>query len=81
MSDSNLLNCPFCGSEARIAIGRTFGLKSEYQPCCIKCNCMLGIYETEKEAIKVWNIRKAVMNEKEITKIKVLKNFIKDEYK
>ena len=54
---TELKPCPFCGSEAEVNHGTTYGFRYEYEPRCTKCECMLGVYETEKEAIETWNRR------------------------
>lgn len=49
--------CPFCGGEAEVSYGYTFGAEYQYQPNCTKCYCSLGIYDSEEEAIEAWNRR------------------------
>ena len=49
--------CPFCGGEAEVFRGITYGFRYLYEPRCIKCECALGIYETEEQAIEAWNRR------------------------
>ena len=52
-----LKRCPFCGGEAEIFYGITYGFRALYEPRCIKCECWIGVYETEEQAIKSWNRR------------------------
>ena len=61
MSEKKLLNCPFCGWEAKICDGyiEEF-LKTEYMKYvkCNYCKASTKLYFSEEEAIKVWNTRK-----------------------
>lgn len=52
-----LRNCPFCGGESEIFRGITYGFHYLYEPRCIKCECALGIYNTEEQAVEAWNRR------------------------
>lgn len=49
--------CPFCGGEAEINYGMTYGFSYLYEPRCSSCGCMLDTYSTEGEAIEAWNRR------------------------
>ena len=54
-----LLPCPFCGSEARtVQIGGN-GVPVEWYATCNSrvCGVETMLYDTEKEAINVWNRR------------------------
>lgn len=53
----DLKPCPFCGGEAEVFRGTTYGFHYLYEPRCIKCECALGVYETEEQAIEAWNRR------------------------
>ena len=61
MKETNLLNCPFCGGEAKICDGyiEEF-LKTEYMKYvkCNYCKASTKLYFSEEEAIKAWNTRK-----------------------
>lgn len=70
---SDLLPCPFCGSDAMTRLADTVprrGVLHSWYVVCLKssCSCHLGfygededgdcgIYETEEEAIAAWNTR------------------------
>ena len=56
--ENNIKNCPFCGAKAitrkrrpdHIMNGKSF-------VCCTECKAKTGYYNSEEEAIKVWNKR------------------------
>ena len=54
---ADLKPCPFCGGEAEIFRGTTYGFRPLYEPRCIKCECWIGIYDTEEQATEAWNRR------------------------
>lgn len=53
----DLKPCPFCGGKAEIFRGTTYGLHYLYEPRCIKCECALGLFDTEEQAVEAWNTR------------------------
>ncbi len=55
MSEEKLKSCPFCGGKASMYIAYDDG----YYVCCDECGCGLPVYNTEEEAIKIWNQRVA----------------------
>lgn len=57
MSEIELKPCPFCGCKAEILRGNSYGLAILYEPHCSKCECGVGIYNTEAEAVEAWNWR------------------------
>ena len=56
MSELKLLNCPFCGGEARNESCGNYWVK------CTKCGSRGSVKNTEKEAINQWNTRKPMAN-------------------
>ena len=57
MEEIKLKPCPFCGGKGEIFRGTTYGFHYLYEPRCITCECALGVYETEEQAIEAWNRR------------------------
>lgn len=59
MKEPKLLNCPFCGGEAKVA-HYSNGWDEWWRIICKGCNIsQTGSYKTtEEEAIKAWNTRK-----------------------
>ena len=63
---NTLLNCPFCGGEAKIRIddfGK--GTRIVYSVECSNEDCFigqLGVYSDKAEAIQKWNNRKPMQN-------------------
>ena len=53
---AELKPCPFCGGEAEIYDGIIFGSR-QYEPRCVKCECAIGLYDTEEQAAVAWNRR------------------------
>ena len=63
MSETKLLNCPFCGGEAEIVVGkfeyeRSPGVKYDYTARCKECASESDLFYSEEEAINAWNTRK-----------------------
>lgn len=56
MSELKLLNCPFCGGEARNESCGNYWVK------CAKCGSRGSVKNTEKEAINQWNTRTPMAN-------------------
>lgn len=54
---AELKPCPFCGGKAEIYDGITFGFQRQYEPRCVKCECAIGLYDTEEQAAEAWNRR------------------------
>ena len=65
MGMSELLDCPFCGGEARLfdiswtttAYGGHMFKDPFWQVICDKCKAGIGDFNTEAEAIAAWNTR------------------------
>jgi hypothetical protein len=53
---SNLLSCPFCGNDARMADLKTY-FETSYFVVCTKCQGKIGPYKNKYEAAKLWNKR------------------------
>ena len=51
---TELLPCPFCGSEADVE-----GAWGGYVPLCLneECGCELGVFKTREEAVAAWSRR------------------------
>ena len=49
--------CPFCGGRAEMYDGITFRSQRQYEPRCVKCECAIGLYDTEEQAAEAWNRR------------------------
>ena len=56
MSEFKLLNCPFCGGEARNESCGNYWVK------CAKCGSRGSVKNTKKEAINQWNTRTPIVN-------------------
>ena len=65
---NNLLNCPFCGGEARLQ--RKKRNLHGYYVICKSCGCRTSFYQYKydsleklrEQAIEVWNTRKPMQN-------------------
>lgn len=47
-----LKSCPFCGGKPKI-----LNVVQHYMVCCTECFGMVGLFDKERSAIKVWNRR------------------------
>ena len=59
MSETKLLNCPFCGGEAEL-IKRKSNFPYIHGVWCIGCKCRTSFEKSEEIAIEKWNNRKPV---------------------
>ena len=57
MPKAELLNCPFCGGEAKVYSRKIDWLIDDYKVECSKCHCTTDIYDTKREAVEAWNKR------------------------
>ena len=60
--DTKLLPCPFCGGEGHVSevdLNYCRVIKYEYVPQCCNDDCCAELigYDTEAEAVEVWNGR------------------------
>lgn len=55
--NEKLKPCPFCGGEAEINRGYSFGMTYIYEVECENCKALMGVFESEAEAIEAWNRR------------------------
>lgn len=62
MSELKLLNCPFCGGEAKIATYDWGNSVKEYWIYCNPCDCASGRYHSKEEVINAWNTRTPMAN-------------------
>ena len=53
----DLKPCPFCGSK-RVAVSETMSVNIPYYVRCCTCECRTMPFETEVEAVRMWNTRK-----------------------
>lgn len=56
MSEIKLLNCPFCGGEAKVIENNQY--TDIHSVMCKNCFAESDRYHTQEEAIKQWNTRK-----------------------
>lgn len=49
-----LVNCPFCGGEAKLEFIQTL---EEYYCRCLQCRVEQPLYPSAEEAIRAWNTR------------------------
>lgn len=52
--------CPFCGSEAEMAVEKrtqATRVTTWYRPICPECQCDLGYFDSKDEAVEIWNRR------------------------
>lgn len=57
---AELKPCPFCGTGAEMVEEirhHATGNKIWYRPICPECQCDLGMFYTEEEAVEAWNRR------------------------
>lgn len=59
MNMSGLKICPFCGS-TNVKVTHVFYDESRKAVQCLKCGVRTDYYNTEKEAVQVWNSRYGV---------------------
>lgn len=52
---SELKPCPFCGGKAIVDMDEYCCW--DWHAWCFNCNCDVGHYATEEEAIEAWNTR------------------------
>ena len=55
MSETKLLNCPFCGGEAELLKGLC---ELDNYVMCLECRSKTKLYNTKESAITAWNARK-----------------------
>tara|TARA_R110002020_G_scaffold10785_4_gene40937 strand:+ start:3058 stop:3447 length:390 start_codon:yes stop_codon:yes gene_type:complete len=58
-----LLPCPFCGGEAGVTASDLDGFEISCKGECV-ASCGYVVFDTDKDAIKAWNTRTPVVNEK-----------------
>lgn len=57
--NKELKTCPFCGNQAEITKKKYSGFIVECTNQSCPASYMIGVsYDTEEEAIKVWNVRR-----------------------
>ena len=54
---SELMPCPFCGSEAEILTGKSLHGERLYGVICNCCTGRTDLFDTEDEAVDSWNSR------------------------
>ena len=62
MSELELLPCPFCGGEAKIATYDWGHSVKEYWIYCNPCDCASGRCHSKEGAINAWNTRTPMAN-------------------
>lgn len=71
MSETKLLNCPFCGGEAEL-IKRKSNFPYIHGVWCIGCKCRTSFEKSEEIAIEKWNNRKPVDDVLELIESEIL---------
>lgn len=71
--------CPFCGGEASIKISyitQEGVVVGKYKSLCNECQCTKEGFDTKREAIKAWNIRKPM--DRIVEQLEERTKFLKD---